>query len=154
MAAGHNESIYAPGPLYSTALWILYVCILLVVTTLEKTYTGAPWLAVAGVSSPLLYHPNIAAVRFCWLRFIHFTIVIVQRVQLLYSSPWQSVECTLNISPQQSVEHSAITFNSLWLGDALRWHGSGSTLAQVMACCLFDAKPLPHPMMVCCQFDL
>ena len=26
--------------------------------------------------------------------------------------------------------------NSLWLGDALCWHRSGSTSAQVMACCL------------------
>ena len=27
-------------------------------------------------------------------------------------------------------------FNSLWPGDAIWWHRSGSTLAQVMACCL------------------
>ena len=26
--------------------------------------------------------------------------------------------------------------NSLWPSDAIWWHGSGSTLAQVMACCL------------------
>ena len=28
------------------------------------------------------------------------------------------------------------TFNSLWPGDKKWWHRSGSTLAQVMACCL------------------
>ena len=30
----------------------------------------------------------------------------------------------------------SLLFNSLWLSNAIRWHESGSTVAQVMACCL------------------
>ena len=30
---------------------------------------------------------------------------------------------------------------------------TGSSLLQVMVCCLFGAKPLPEPMLAYCQFD-
>ena len=33
-------------------------------------------------------------------------------------------------------EENCLIFNSLWPNDAIWWHRSGSTLAQVMACCL------------------
>ena len=36
------------------------------------------------------------------------------------------------------------TFNSLWFSDAI---SSGSTLAQVSACCWTELKPLPEPML-------
>ena len=46
-----------------------------------------------------------------------------------------------------------------WSGDSShpsagymrKWNGSA--LLQVMACCLFGAKPLPEPMMTHCQLD-
>ena len=44
--------------------------------------------------------------------------------------------------------HTCITrpqwVNSLWPSDTIWWQRSGSTLAQVMACC---PKPLPEPML-------
>ena len=45
--------------------------------------------------------------------------------------------CT-SISCLQNVTHfvQALVFNSLWNSDITWWHRSGSTLAQVMACCL------------------
>ena len=39
-------------------------------------------------------------------------------------------------------------FNSLWLSDTIWWHRSGSTFAQVMACCL--AAP-SHYLNQCCH---
>ena len=30
---------------------------------------------------------------------------------------------------------------------------TGSTLVQVMVCCLFGAKPLPEPVLAYCQLD-
>ena len=41
-------------------------------------------------------------------------------------------------SPHKAQQHifTHWFFNSLWPSDAIRWHRSGSTLAQVMACCL------------------
>ena len=38
-------------------------------------------------------------------------------------------------------------FNSLRLGDAYMRHWTGSSLVQIMACCLFGAKPLSEPML-------
>ena len=37
-------------------------------------------------------------------------------------------------------EKWTLTVNSLWPSDAILWHRSGSTLAQVMACCLTAAS--------------
>ena len=37
---------------------------------------------------------------------------------------------------KHSLPASTNLINSLWPGDAIWWHRSGSTLAQVMACCL------------------
>ena len=39
-------------------------------------------------------------------------------------------------------------FNSLWLNDAIWHYGSGSTLDQVMACCLVSAWPLTEWMLI------
>ena len=38
-------------------------------------------------------------------------------------------------------------FNTFWPSDVILRHRSGSTLAQVMACCLSGTKPLPEPML-------
>ena len=40
-----------------------------------------------------------------------------------------------------------IFFNSLWPSDAIWWHRSRSTLAQVMAWWLTTTKPLPQPIL-------
>ena len=37
--------------------------------------------------------------------------------------------------------------------DAYMRQWGGSSLFQVMACCLFGAKPLPEPMLAYCQFN-
>ena len=52
--------------------------------------------------------------------FYHFTSL---------SSMVQVVECFL-------MDHKELFLNSLWPSDAIWRHRSGSTLAQVMACCL------------------
>ena len=43
--------------------------------------------------------------------------------------------------------------NSLWFSDAIWWHRSRSTLAQVMAWCLMAPSPLPEPMLTHHQWD-
>ena len=44
--------------------------------------------------------------------------------------------CTRLLLPSHSCQMIDFPFNSLWPGDAIWSHGTRSTLAQVMACCL------------------
>ena len=46
------------------------------------------------------------------------------------------------------------SFDSLRPSDAYMLHQLRQSLAQIMAWCLFDAKPLSEPMLYYCQFDL
>ena len=41
--------------------------------------------------------------------------------------------------------------NSLWLSDAMIWHGYLTNIGSVMAWCLTGTKPLPEPMLTYCQ---
>ena len=50
-------------------------------------------------------------------------------------------------SVQLSNELQWLHLNSLWPSDAIWRQRSGSTLAQVMACCPDGTKPLPEPML-------
>ena len=43
--------------------------------------------------------------------------------------------------------------DSLGPSDMIRCHRTRSSLGQVMACCLFGAKPLPEPSLTSCQLD-
>ena len=38
-------------------------------------------------------------------------------------------------------------------GDSYMHQWTGPALVQLMACCLFGAKPLPRQMMTYCQLD-
>ena len=46
-----------------------------------------------------------------------------------------------------SIGDSINTFKPMWPGDTIWRHRSGSTLVQVMACCLMAPKPLPESML-------
>ena len=54
-----------------------------------------------------------------------------------------SEHCIFKIASRSPRE---VWVNSLWLTDAIWWHRSGSTLAQVINCCLM-AWWLPEPML-------
>ena len=43
--------------------------------------------------------------------------------------------------------------NTLWSSDVYRQQYNIPTLFQIMACRLFDAKPLSEPMLPYCQLD-
>ena len=49
---------------------------------------------------------------------------------------WKSITRLSEKNNNNNVKRSAVRFNSLWPSDSIWWHSSGSTLAQVMACCL------------------
>ena len=51
-------------------------------------------------------------------------------------------------------KEQSVIFNSLRPSDAIWRHRSGSTLAQVMACCLDGTKPLTEPMLTYYQLGL
>ena len=46
-----------------------------------------------------------------------------------------------------------IYLNSLLPGDTIYHQGTGSSLVQIIACCLFGAKPLPEQMLTYNQLD-
>ena len=47
-----------------------------------------------------------------------------------------------------------VHFTHLPPSDAYMRQWTGSSLVQVMACCLFGDKPLPEPMLIYCWLDL
>ena len=58
-------------------------------------------------------------------------------------SPGNQIYCSICPAGSECPDPAAVsvstlmgTLNSLWPSDAIWWHRSGSTLAQVMACCL------------------
>ena len=48
---------------------------------------------------------------------------------------------------------SLMEYINLWLSGAMWRHSDGLTLTQAMACCLYNTKPLPEPMLNCHQRD-
>ena len=49
---------------------------------------------------------------------------------------WKEKVIAKQVSGCDVWNHAMSSFNSLWFSDAICWHKSGSTLVQVMACCL------------------
>ena len=41
----------------------------------------------------------------------------------------------------------SFSFDSLWPSNAMWWHRSGSTLAQVLACCLMEPNHFPNQLL-------
>ena len=64
----------------------------------------------------------------------------VSRSDCASSSSYLSRERTGMVGSDTSIEWTTsidcLNINTLWPSDAIWWHRSGSTLAQVMACCL------------------
>ena len=106
---------------------------------------------------------------------VHFTGVCIANTKSLWQKAFSSMldHDWLMLKHQPiTTKHSAKSFlleaplsvnNSLW-GNHLFINSSppsaaymhqwiGSALIQIMACCLFSAKPLPKPMLCCCQLD-
>ena len=52
-----------------------------------------------------------------------------------------------------SLQSSWFSLISVWPGHTIWWHKSQSTLVQVMACCLFAAKPSTEPMLTSRPLD-
>ena len=78
-------------------------------------------------------------VNICWIQTvinkISFIFIIYYWLEELFIT-WHYAKCKLN----------SITINSLWPKDAIWWHRSRSTLAQVTACCL---TALSHYLKQC-----
>ena len=69
-----------------------------------------------------------------------FCFVVVVLVSWLLHCLWDSLAPVPVKQPWRKKVINSLwpsdTINSLWPNDAIWWHSSGSTLAQVMACCL------------------
>ena len=98
----------------------------------------------------------------CWgnvLSNCHQVIVAGSQSILVQVMAWchQSISHYLSQCWPRSMFPCGVTLpqwvNSLWRSDAIWWQRSGSTLAQVMACCVTDTKPLPEPMLTYHQWS-
>ena len=76
-------------------------------------------------------------VNICYI--LHKFLLKIWLLQKITQSSFMHIDgsvedCSVSIANALETLQSCI--NSLWPRDAIRWHRSGSTLAQVMACCL------------------
>ena len=135
-AMPHNMIMWHCSEWIST-FWCQIYCLILAVFTRCGPVTpygdidlGEHWLRVMAccLTAPCHY------LKQCWLIFSEV---------LQYSSEDKFTSYAQDIFPCYQFE--SYQFNSLWPSDAVWWHISGSTLAQVMACC--RTKPLPEPML-------
>ena len=85
---------------------------------------------LAQVMACCLTGPNHHVAQ-CWLLICEFLKVSVQATIL--QKEFENYRYAFKIAATSSRGHCV---NSLWPSDAIWWHGSRSTLAQVMACCL------------------
>ena len=77
--------------------------------------------------------------------------------QELTDDPQSASTCVhlkwMSVTPTYVAWRQKHFFNSSPSSAAYMCQWTGPSLVQVMACRLFDAKPLPEPMLVYCQLD-
>ena len=110
----------------------------------------------------LYYHGNISRVKGSWYlsapapcnRYLLTTLKVwLPRSWQTEVDDWDTYKPDSTYCSDMNSKLTFNSFNSSPPCAAYMSQWTGSSLVQVMACCLFGTKPLPKPMLAYCQLD-